>query len=63
MVLDLIKDNILSRIEDDIQELEHDIKFVNTEGNKWQAVIEFDLDKSSMSALQKQIVSQLLKYL
>jgi len=63
MVADLLRDSVLGKIADDIEEIEHDLKFVNVGGNKWQAQLSFDLDESSMSDTQKQIISELLKYL
>lgn len=63
MVADLIKNSILDKIENDILDIEHELKFVNVGGNKWQAQINFDLDSTELSDAQKLIVSELLKYL
>lgn len=63
MIADLLRDSVLGKIAEDIEEIEHELKFVNIGGNKWQAQFSFDLDESSMSDSQKAIVSELLKYL
>lgn len=63
MIANLIKDSVLDQIGLDVEDICHDLKFVNIGGNKWQAQLNFDLDESSMSDQQKLIVSELLKYL
>jgi hypothetical protein len=63
MIASLIKDSVLDQISADVEDIYHDLKFVNISGNKWQAQINFDLDESSMSDEQKLIIAQLLKYL
>lgn len=63
MIADILRDSVVDKIIEDVQELEHELKFVNVGGNKWQAQFSFDLDESSMSESQKAIVSELLKYL
>lgn len=60
---DLIKENLLERIESELDELEHDIEFINISGNKWQAVMSFDLDDTEMCDEQKALLSALLKHL
>ncbi len=63
MIATLIKNSVLDQIGLDVEDLCHDLKFVNVGGNKWQAQLNFDLDESSMSDNQKLIVTELLKYL
>jgi len=63
MIAELLKDSVLEKIALDVEDITHDLKFVNMGGNKWQAQISFDLDETSMSDSQKLIVSELLKYL
>ncbi len=63
MILDMIRDKAVEQIEEALCELEHDVKFVNIEGNKWQAQISFDLDQANMSEAEKLMISELLKHL
>jgi len=63
MIASLIKDSVLDQIGLDVEDIVHELKFVNMGGNKWQAQLNFDLDESVMSDNQKLIVAELLKYL
>jgi hypothetical protein len=64
MILDtIVKSALIAKIEDFATLVKEDVSFVNTEANKWQVVISFDLDATSMNPLEKEALSALLKYL
>lgn len=60
---DILKTTIAGKLEDFASIIEEDVKFVNTEANKWQVVISFDLDSTTMNPLEKEALIALLKYL
>lgn len=59
----IITEALGSKIADYASLIKQDVSFVNTEVNKWQVVISFDLDETSMNLLEKEALSALLKYL
>ncbi len=64
MILDtIVKSALIAKIEDFATLVKEDVSFVNTDGNKWQVIISFDLDATSMNLLEKEALSALLKYL
>ena len=62
-VQELIQDTMIGKLESALEDIDHTISFVNVSGNKWQAVIAFDLDASNMNEVEKELISALLKRL
>lgn len=64
MISDIIKNTVMERLENALQDIEQDIKFVNMGGNKWQAVISFDLDSiPGLNDAEKMLINALLSHL
>lgn len=59
----LIQDTFIGKIESAFQDVEQVVTFNNVSANQWQAIISFDLDKSQMTATEKELISALLKRL
>lgn len=63
MIEGIIKDTVESKIESVLSDVDHTISFQNIGGNKWQIVLSFDLDNSSMNEAEKLFMSELLKHI
>jgi len=64
MILDsLIKDSLVEKVENILEEVEHEVQFQNVSGNKWNIVVSFDLDKANLNEVEKLLLSGILKHL
>ena len=58
----MLQNGALDKIESAVSTIEQDVKFVNVDGTKWQAVISFDLANVA-NPVEREMLSLLLKYL
>lgn len=61
VIEDIMRSQVLDKIESLIHDLEEDIKFVNVSGDKWQVQISFDI--SSLPVSEKDALAYLLNFL
>jgi hypothetical protein len=60
-LLDVLRDHVWDKVSEVVSELDHDIKFVNVEGHKWQVQISFDL--ADLNEVERGLLESVLKFL
>jgi len=60
---DALKVHATHIVEQLVEDFSEEVSFVNVSGNKWQLVINFDLDATSLSDSQKKVLSAILGHI
>ncbi|HTJ49077.1 MAG TPA: hypothetical protein VL443_06445 [Cyclobacteriaceae bacterium] len=62
-IKDLVSELAHSKLYDALEDVEHEVSFVNQGGNKWQMVLSFDLDQTELTDTAKLGINEILKHL